>query len=334
MPRKSKGFVDTIGSAWNRFTRKMDQPPPPAAPVPTTPQPPDGADGVKRQPERELTLQERLDARFEAMMSEVDALSNNNDTVEEKAEYSWIVIVRMLLPIVFFIGFGYEDGLFMTGFRYASWEPFVLLMYAIGYGLEGLRVAMVYSMSFSKSQGLKKPYRYQFIIWLIMSLGCGFAQLASALVIQALGSDKALVGSNALAEGAKSVMATIPNLVYFAIGIRVVLCAVADWACSGFLHKKKETVEQKVAMITTKATNLQTVIQAHINAQTIRDNAQHYQAMIEGEREELGTLRNNQKMLTDMVFNVGMQKFRSISEVHEVESDAVPLITNSEHHDE
>ncbi len=327
MPRKTNGFVNAIGSALNRFTGKRDLPPPTSAPVPKNAQPTRGTDGTHHLPEREMTLAERLDARFEVMMSEVDALSNNNDTVEEKAEYSWIVLVRMLLPVVFFIGFGYEDGLFMTGFRYVSWEPFVLLMYAIGYGLEGLRVAMVYSMSFSKTQGLKKQYKYQFVIWLVMSLGCGFAQLASALVIQALGSDKALVGNNALAEGAKSIMATIPYLVYIAIGIRVVLCAVADWACSGFLHKKKETVEQKVAMITTKATNLQTVIQAHINAQTIRDNAQHYQAMIEGERVELNTLRGQQKMLTDMVFNAGMQKFRSISEV---ESDPVPLITDGE----
>src|SRR5438270_5716447 len=85
------------------------------------------------------SLKERLDARFEEMMREVDELSNSSPTVEEHAEYSWIVGVRWLLPIIFFIGFGYEDGLFMTGFRYLSWEPFILLMYTIGYGLEALR---------------------------------------------------------------------------------------------------------------------------------------------------------------------------------------------------
>jgi hypothetical protein len=272
------------------------------------------------------TLKERLDARFEAMMQEVDELSKSNSTLEEHAEYGWIIGVRFLLPIVFFIGFGYEDGLFMTGFRYLSPEPFILLMYTIGYGLEGLRVAMVYSMNFSKSEGRAKAYRHQFLFWIVMSLGCGVAQLASALVIQALGSDQAIVGNNAVAHGASEIMARIPYLVYIAIGIRVGLCAIADWACSGYLHKKKETVEQKVAMITTKATNLQAVVQAHINAQTMGDNAQHFQEVIADERAELKQLRGNQKKLSDMVFEAGMHKFRTQIEI---EADQTPLLGSS-----
>jgi len=269
------------------------------------------------------SLKERLEARFEEMMREVDELSNSTPTVEEKAEYGWIVGVRFLLPIVFFIGFGYEDGLFMTGFRYLSLEPFVLLMYTIGYGLEGLRVAMVYSMNFSKLEERKKAYTQQFAFWIVMSLGCGIAQLASALVIQALGSDQSVVGHNAVAQGASVIMARIPFLVYVAIGIRVALCAIADWACSGYLHKKKQTVEQKVAMITTKATNLQTVIQAQINAQTMSDNARHFQEIIADERSELKELRGNQKMLSDMVFRAGMGTFRTQIEV---EAAQTPLL--------
>ncbi|HLI89239.1 MAG TPA: ABC transporter permease [Ktedonobacteraceae bacterium] len=269
------------------------------------------------------SLKERLDARFEAMMREVDELSNSTPTIEEQAEYGWIVGVRFLLPLVFFLAFGYEDGLFMTGFRYLDLEPFVLIMYVIGYGLEGLRTAMVYSMNFSKTEGRKQAYRHQFIFWVVMSLGCGIAQLASALVIQALGADQAVVGNNAVAHGASVIMAHIPFLVYVAIAVRVGLCAIADWACSGHLHKRKETVEQKVAMITTKATNLQTVIQAQINAQTMTDNARHYQEIIADERSELKELRKNQKKLSDMVFRAGMQRFRA-----EVEEEAphTPLL--------
>lgn len=278
------------------------------------------------------SLKERLDARFEAMMKEVDELSSSTSTLEEHAEYGWIVGVRLLLPIVFFIGFGYEDGLFMTGFRYLSLEPFVLLMYTIGYGLEGLRVAMVYSMNFSKSEGRTKAYYQQFAFWVVMSLGCGIAQLASALVIQALGSDQAIVGNNAVAQGASIIMARIPFLVYIAIAIRVGLCAIADWACSGYLHKKKQTVEQKVAVITTKATNLQTVIQAHINAQTMTDNAQRFQDIIADERAELKQLRTSQKTLFDMVFQAGMSKFRT--QIEEVEASQPPLLNEGRNQEE
>lgn len=269
------------------------------------------------------SLKERLDARFEQMMHEVDELSNTTPTMEEKAEYGWIVGVRWLLPIVFFIGFGYEDGLFMTGFRYLSWEPFILLMYTIGYGLEGLRVAMVYSMSFSKAESRHRAYRHQFTFWVIMSIGCGIAQLASALVIQALGSDHAIVGNNAVALGASVLLTRIPFLVYVAIGIRVGLCAIADWACSGYLYKKKPTVEQKVNLIVTKATNLQTVIQAQINAESMTDNARHFQEMIEDERAEVKELRGNQKQLFDMVFRSGMNRFRNQIEI---EAEQTPLL--------
>lgn len=277
------------------------------------------------------SLKERLDARFEEMMREVDELSNSTPTIEERAEYGWIVLVRWLLPIVFFIGFGYEDGLFMTGFRYLSWEPFILLMYTIGYGLEGLRVAMVYSMSFSKAESRKTAYRHQFTFWVIMSIGCGIAQLASALVIQALGSDRAIVGNNAIALGASELMAHIPFLVYIAIAIRVGLCAIADWACSGYLYKKKPTVEQKVNLIMTKATNLQTVIQAQINAQTMSDNAQHFQNMIADERGELKELRGSQKQLYDLVFRAGMSKFRSQIEI---EAQQTPMLESTDEEDE
>lgn len=277
------------------------------------------------------SLKERLDAHFEEMMREVDELSNTSPTLEEKAEYGWIVGIRWLLPIVFFIGFGYEDGLFMTGFRYLSWEPFILLMYTIGYGLEGLRVAMVYSMSFSKAESRHKAYRHQFTFWVIMSIGCGIAQLASALVIQALGSDRAIVGNNAVALGASALLTRIPFLVYVAIGIRVGLCAIADWACSGYLYKKRPTVEQKVNLIVTKATNLQTVIQAQINAESMTDNARHFQEMIEDERAEVKELRGNQKLLFDMVFRSGMNRFRNQIEI---EAEQTPLLGNTEDEEE
>lgn len=268
-------------------------------------------------------LKERMEARFEAMMQEVDELSNENLTVEEKAEYGWIAGIRMVLPVIFFLTFGYEDGLFMTGFRYLSLEPFILMMYVIGYGLEGLRVAMVYSMNFSKSAGLKKAYRNQFTFWVIMSIGCGVAQLASALVIQALGADTALVGNNAVTLGAKAIMDHIPFLVYIAIGIRVGLCAVADWACAGHLHKKRETVEQKVTKITTRASNLQTIMQAHLNAQAMIDSAKHYQEMIADERADLKELRSRQKELSDMAFNAGMKHMRTHIEI---EGSSTPLL--------
>lgn len=277
------------------------------------------------------SLKERLDARFEEMMREVDELNNAAPTLEERAEYSWIVLVRWLLPIVFFLGFGYEDGLFMTGFRYLSWEPFILLMYTIGYGLEGLRVAMVYSMSFSKAESRKQAYRQQFTFWVVMSIGCGIAQLASALVIQALGADRGIVGNNPIALGASVLMSHIPFLVYLAIGIRVGLCAVADWACSGFLYKKRPTVEQKVNLILNRASNLQTIVQAQINAEQMSDNARHFQEIIADERTELKELRGNQKQLFDLVFRAGMNKFRNQIEV---EAEQPPLLEGDDDKEE
>lgn len=268
------------------------------------------------------SLRDRLDARFETMMQEVDELSNNQSTVEEKAEYGWIVGVRWLLPILFFVGFGYEDGLFMTGFRYLSPAPFILLMYGIGYGLEGLRVAMVYSMGFSKTESRHKAYRQQFLFWVIMSIGCGIAQLASALVIQALGADRAIVGNNAVALGASLLLARIPWLVYAAVAIRVGLCAIADWACSGYLYRKKPTVEQKVGLIMTKATNLQSVLQAQMNADAMTDNAQHFQEIKADERSELRTLRAHQKRLFEMVFQAGLKQFGGEVRIDEVVIDS------------
>src|SRR5689334_21350615 len=193
------------------------------------------------------------------MMQEVDELSNEKYSAEEHMEYGFISLVRAGLPIVFFLAFGYEDGLFMTGFRDFTLVTSIVIMYVIGYGLEGLRTSLVYSMNFSRTEGRMRAFRQQFTFWVIMSIGCGFAQLASALVIQALGGDKAIPGESAIATGAKSIMATMPWLIYVAIGLRVALCAVADWACSGFLHKKRKTVEQKVAEITTRASNLGTI---------------------------------------------------------------------------
>jgi hypothetical protein len=187
-------------------------------------------------------------------------------------------------------------------------------MYGIGYGLEGLRVAMVYSMGFSKAEGRKKAWKQQFIFWIVMSLGCGVAQLASALVIQALGSDASVTGGNAVARGASVIMGRIPSLIYFAIGIRVGLCAVADWACSGFLHKRKQTIEQKVAGIMNRAENFSTMLQSQNTAQTIINNAQHYEEVIADERSELKGLRVQQKKLTDLAFNAGMRQIRRIVE--------------------
>lgn len=311
MPRgKAKAFTNWVGAKWNQLFRGGDPPPSTGAGGPAGPAPKDerGRDVPQR------TLAERLEARFEDMMREVDELSDNKYSVEEHAEYGWIVLVRLFLPLIFFIGFGYEDGLFMTGFRTFSFEAFIFMMYAIGYGLEGLRVAMVYSMNFSRSEGRQRAFRNQLIIWIIMSVGCGVAQLASALVIQALGGDKALTGDNALAQGAKSIMATIPWLIYLAIGIRVALCAVADWACSGFLHKKKETVEQKVAKITTRANNLVTVVQSQINAESMIDNAKQFQQMVKGQREELEQLRDQQRSVFNIVFDAGMRHINRVTE--------------------
>jgi hypothetical protein len=254
-------------------------------------------------------IKQQLEAGFGRLMQEVEDLSTKRLSPEEHAEYGWITGVRFLLPVVLFLSFGYEDGLFMTGFRYLSTEPFVLIMYVIGYSLEALRVALVFSMSFSKQEERKRAYRHQLIFWMVMSLGCGIAQLASAIVIQALGADSAITGNNAVAQGASKILTSIPWLVYLAIAVRVGLCAIADLACSGFLHKRKETVEQKVNQITTKATNFQTLLQAHNNAQTMIDNAEHFRQIVADERLELGDLRRSQKELFEMVFQAGMRKF-------------------------
>lgn len=306
MARKSSRFTDWVGQQRERLGQlwKGGTPQPKQAPpVPAT---------VSRQPP---TLKERMEQRFELLMQEVDDLSNNQPTLEEHAEYGWIVMIRFILPILFFVGFGYEDGLFMTGFQYFTWVPFIMLMYGIGYGLEGLRVAMVYSMGFSKAEGRKKAWKQQFIFWIIMSLGCGVAQLASALVIQALGADASVTGNSAVAQGASVIMARIPSLVYVAIGIRVGLCAVADWACSGFLHKRKQTIEQKVSGIMNRAENFSTLLQSQNTAQTIISNAQHYEEVIADERSDLKALRGQQKKLTDLAFKAGMGQIQQIVEV-------------------
>lgn len=301
MARKASGFTQWIGARWNQWVGGGQAPQNSSPPNPVS----------------VGSLGSRLEARFEDMMQEIDQLSSEKPSVEEHVEYGWIVLVRVLLPVVFFLGFGYEDGLFMTGFRYFSWEPFILLMYAIGYCLEGLRVAMVYSMNFSKTQGQKKAYQAQLLIWLVMSVGCGVAQLASALIIQALGGDKAVTGQNAVAQGARAIMAALPWLVYLAIGVRVLLCALADWACSGFLHKRKKTVEQKVAEIATRAGNLTMVLQAQMTAQATVDNARQFQEMVQGQREELRLLREQQKTVFDIVFQAGMRKVNQVVEVSE-----------------
>lgn len=270
-----------------------------------------------------LSFEERLAQRFDTMMNEVEALSSSNETSEEKMQYAWIATVGMLLPIAFCIGLGYEDGLFMTGFHQLLLDPIIIMAYIFGYGLEALRVGMVFSMARSKAEQMQRAYRHQFLFWLCLSVGCGIAQLASALVIQALGADKATASDSSLTAGAKSILMTMPYLVYISIAVRVVLCAIADWACSGYLYKKKQTIEQKVALITTKATNFQTIIQANINAQSMRDNAHHYQEVIEGERVEIKQLRDQQSKLSDMVFEAGMRQFRRVVEI---EGEAVPLL--------
>jgi hypothetical protein len=313
MARRTSGFSGWVGAGWRKLWGQHTPASTSVAPVV-----PKDENGM---PVPNGSLAERLEARFEDMMREVDALSNESYSVEEHAEYGWIVLVRFLLPIVFFIGFGYEDGLFMTGFRYLSWEPFILLMYAIGYGLEALRVAMVYSMNFSRTEGRKKAFRWQLVFWLVMSAGCGVAQLASALVIQALGGDKALTGNNAVAQGAHAILVTIPWLVFVAIGIRVGLCAIADVACSGFLHKKKQTVEQKVAQITNRASNLVTIVQTNITAQSMVDNAQQFQSMIRDQRQEVQALHTQQQQVFDTVFQVGMKQVYRITEEAESRAD-------------
>ncbi len=277
------------------------------------------------------TFQERLEQRFDVMMDEVEQLSTNNETAEEKMQYGWIALVGMLLPIVFCIGLGYEDGLFMTGFHNFSLDPIILMMYVFGYGLEALRVAMVFSMARSRSEKRFKDYKYQFWFWLSLSLGCGIAQLAAAIVIQAIGADKVSTSDAGFTAGAKTILATLPELVYVAIGVRVILCAIADWACSGYLYKKKETIEQRVAVIQAKATNFQSIIQANINAQQLRDSAQYFTEVVEGERDEIRQLRAQQKQLSDMVFEVGMRKFRT--EI-EVEGESLPPLIESENKEE
>lgn len=319
MPRKTNGFRNWVGSQWRKISKPRANAQPALAPS-SAPAPPDAS------PARRTSLSERLEARFEDMMQEIDELSQEQHTLEDHAEYGWIVLVRIALPFVFFLGFGYEDGLFMTGFRYLSWEPFILLMYVIGYGLEGLRVAMVYSMNFSKGQGRTREYRAQFVIWLVMSLGCGVAQLASALVIQALGADKNLTDNNALAQGAHVILSAIPWLVYLAIGIRVGLCGIADWACSGHLFKRKQTAEQKVAEITKRAENVITVVQAQLNAQSMVDNARQFQQMVSGQRQELEELRTQQKTVFDVVFGAGMRQIRRVTNIEEA-GDEPPMLS-------
>src|SRR5690348_13086443 len=125
MARKTNGFRNWVGqqgarwkSLWTQQTQQV---------VPT----PGAQANSAGQP---LTLRERMEQRFEQLMQEVDDLSTNKQTVEEHAEYGWIVMIRFALPILFFLLFGYEDGLFMTGFQDFSWAGFIVLMYGIGYG--------------------------------------------------------------------------------------------------------------------------------------------------------------------------------------------------------
>lgn len=300
MPRgKAKTFAQWVGAAWQGLTEQT------ASPDPTVPaSPPD-----------QRSFKDRLDARFEDMMREVDELSSEKYSPEEHMEYGFISLVRAGLPIVFFLAFGYEDGLFMTGFRDFTLVTSIVIMYVIGYGLEGLRTSLVYSMNFSRTDGRQRAFRQQFTFWVIMSIGCGFAQLASALIIQALGGDKTIPGESAIAAGAKTIMATMPWLIYVAIGLRVALCAVADWACSGFLYKKRKTVEQKVAEIITRASNLGTIVQANLNAQSMIDNAHQFQEMVKSQTEELKELRGQQKSVFDTVFRAGMQQVNRIVEM-------------------
>jgi hypothetical protein len=300
MPRgKARTFSQMIGAAWQGLTGKTS--------------PPDPAPSLSAPDQR--SFKERLDARFEDMMQEVDELSNERYSPEEHMEYGFISFVRAGLPIVFFLAFGYEDGLFMTGFRDFTLVTSIIIMYVIGYGLEGLRTSLVYSMSFSRTEGRQRAFRQQFIFWIVMSVGCGVAQLASALVIQALGGDQSIPGESAIAVGAKTIMATMPWLIYVAIGLRVALCAVADWACSGFLHKKRKTVEQKVTEITTRASNLGTIVQANLNAQSMIDNARQFQDMVRDQNVELKELRGQQKTVFDTVFRAGMQQVNRIVEM-------------------
>lgn len=305
MPQgKSQSFSSWVGSQWrnlgNRFSQSGQ---PKGQPLPDPKEDPPASDGPR-------TMDARMDQSFQHMMAEVEEIDHETYSVEEHAEYLWISLVRFILPLIFFVVLGYEDGMFMTGFNYFSWAAFIAIMYAIGYGLEALRVAMVYSMNFSKGAGRDKAYRAQLMVWLIMSLGCGVAQLASALVIQALGGDRAVTGENAVAQGAKAILETMPWLVYVAIVLLVILCAVADWACSGFLHRKKKNVEQKVASITVRANNIATISQAHINARATIDNAKKFQDMMDSQRKELEALRKQQQTVFKMVFDAGMKQMR------------------------
>lgn len=318
MARRSSRFTAWVGQQRERLGKLWRR---------NTSQPKDDKPALTTVSGKPLTLKERMEQRFEQLMQEVDDLTNERPTLEEHAEYGWIVAIRFLLPLLFFALFGYEDGLFMTGFQYFTWVPFIMLMYGIGYGLEGLRVAMVYSMGFSKAAGRKRAWKQQFIFWIVMSLGCGVAQLASALVIQALGADANVTGDSAVAHGASMIMARIPSLIYIAIGIRVALCAVADWACSGFLHKRKPTIEQKVSGIMNRAENFSTLLQSQNTAQTIISNAQHYEEVIADERADLKALRSQQKQLTDMAFRAGMKEIRRVVEV---DGNALPSPGNDE----
>jgi hypothetical protein len=308
MGRKTNAFTNWVGKAkglWNRFSGVWSGPK--ASPKMDPP------------PRNDLSPEERLNARFERLMDDVDNLSHAPLTVEERGEYLWIVLIRVLVPIVFFCAFGYEDGMFMTGFRYFTWaEPFIVIMFVIGYCLEGIRVAMVFSMIFSKSTpGASSAYWKQFTVWVVMSLGCGVAQLAAAIVIQALGGDGSVTGGSAVASAAHTIMARIPFLIYAAILIRVVLCALADWACSSFLHKRTETVEQRVATIELRGTNFQKVIQANVNADTIRDNARHYQEVVKGERDEIKGMRERQTKLFEIVYQAGMKHVERMTDTQD-----------------
>jgi hypothetical protein len=300
MARKTTGFRNWVGAKWQQaFGQPQTSVSAPSSTIP--------AQG---------SFKDRLDARFEQMMQEVDELSNERYSVEEHAEYGFVSTVRLVLPLIFFLAFGYEDGLFMTGFRDFTFQvSSVVIMYIIGYGLEGLRTSLVYSMNFSRTEGRNRAARQQLVFWIIMSVGCGVAQLASALVIQALGADTSIAGQSAVAVGAQAIMVKMPWLIYVAIGLRVALCAVADLVCSGYLHKKRKTVEQKVAEITTRASNLGTIVQANLNAQSMIDNARQFQEMIRSQNEELQELRGQQKSVFDVVFRAGMQQVNRVVEM-------------------
>ncbi len=309
MPRgRVKSFTNWVGSKWERLFQKPQ------------PRPKEAREEERSGQGSQLSLKDRLEARFEDMMREVDELGSDHYSAEERAEYGFISLVRLLLPFVFFLAFGYEDGLFMTGFRdFTFLVSSVVVMYVIGYGLEALRTSLVYSMSFSRAEGRARSFRQQFIFWVIMSLGCGVAQLASALVIQALGGDKAIAGDTALAEGAKVIMGGMPWLIYVAVGLRVGLCAIADWTCSGFLHRKRKTVEQKVTEITTRAANVGTLVQANLNAEAMIDNARQFQEMVKEQRTELKALREQQQTVYDLVLEAGKRQMHRITEVPNAE---------------